>query len=396
MDPDATYKSILSHAIMVEELMHWLVADRHGLHALVDALDFSTLTRMHEQSVSDAGTALRRHSNDMVWRVHLRGRGEYDAGAPAGRTDRTASPPGNEGAQPEASGPWLYLVVMLEFQSTVDYLMPLRIRNYVDSFHMEQWRGRRFRSTDRLTPVLPIVLYNGASSWTAAARVIDLVTPQATQAGSGESGAPWRADPRFAGDGYVLLDSLRVRPEDLRRDNAPALLAGLESLSRETYAGLLAALHRRLRSPELRGLKKILLAWAAWQARRRLGLELEVEDMMEADRLEDYGDVEAYYMARIQAWKEEHRAEGREAGREEGRAEGRVVGQRESIRRQAAMKFDTETAARLGAVLEGVTDQAAFDIVLAALLECDTPSELLARATEARRRTNGRNAPADC
>ena len=42
---------------------------------------------------------------------------------------------------------------------------------------MEQWRGRRFRSTDRLAPVLPIVLYIGASPWTAAARVIDLVTP---------------------------------------------------------------------------------------------------------------------------------------------------------------------------------------------------------------------------
>ena len=62
------------------------------------------------------------------------------------------------------------------------------------------------------------------------------------------------------------------------------------------------------------------------------------------------------------------------------------------------MKFDAETAAHLGAVLEDVTDQAAFDGVLAALLECDTPSELLARATEARWRTNGRNvnAPADC
>ena len=226
MDPDATYKSILSYAIMVEELMHWLVADRHGMHALVDALDFSTLTRMHEQSVSDAGAALHRHSNDMVWRVNLRERGENDADAPGGRADRTASPPGDEGAQPEASGPWLYLVVMLEFQSTVDYLMPLRIRNYVDNFYMEHWRGRRFRSTDRLAPVLPIVLYAGNARWTAARRVIDLVTPQATQTGGTESGAPWRADPRFAGDGYVLLDSLRVRPEDLRHDNAAALLAG--------------------------------------------------------------------------------------------------------------------------------------------------------------------------
>ena len=285
MDPDATYKSILSYAIMVEELMHWLVADRHGMHALVDALDFSTLTRMHEQSVIDLVT-------------------------PEAAQDGNA----------ERSAAW------------------------------------------------------------------------ATQAGGGTSGAPWRADPRFAGDGYVLLDSLRVRPEDLRHDNAAALLAGLENPSDETYAGLLAALQQRLRAPEFQGLKKILLAWAAWQARRRLGLELEVEDMMEADRLEDYGDVEAYFAARIQARKEEHRAEGREAGREEGR----VVGQRESLRRHAAMKFDSETAARLGAVLEGVTDQEAFDGVLAALLECDTPSDLLERATEVRRRTNGRNAPADC
>ena len=52
--------------------------------------------------------------------------------------------------------------------------MPLRIRNYADSFHMEQWRGRRFRSTDRLAPVLPIVLYIGKPPrWTAARRVID-------------------------------------------------------------------------------------------------------------------------------------------------------------------------------------------------------------------------------
>ena len=237
--------------------------------------------------------------------------------------------------------------------------------------------------------MLTIVLYVGNARWTALAR-------PAVPAGGGTSGAPWRADPRFAGDGYVLLDSLRVRPEDLRHDNAAALLAGLENPSDETYAGLLAALQQRLRAPEFRGLKKILLAWAAWQARRRLGLELEVEDMMEADRLEDYGDVEAYFAARIQARKEEHRAEGREAGREAGREEGRVVGQRESLRRHAAMKFDSETAARLGAVLEGVTDQEAFDGVLAALLECDTPSDLLERATEVRRRTNGRNAPADC
>ena len=60
MQPDATYKYVLSSAFMVEELVRWLVADRHGLRALVEALDFSTLTRVHEQSVTGHGETLRR------------------------------------------------------------------------------------------------------------------------------------------------------------------------------------------------------------------------------------------------------------------------------------------------------------------------------------------------
>ena len=217
MEPDATYKYLHSSAVMVEDLMRWLVAERHGMHALVEALDFATLARVHEQSVTGDGEALRRRSNDMVWRVHLREHGAGDAASPNARPERAASPSGGDGTQRDASGAWLYLVVMLEFQSTVDHLMALRIRNYVDGFHMERWRERRFGATDRLAPVLPIVLYIGRARWTAAARVIDLVTPQAAGTVPGEAGGTWRADPRFAGDGYVLLDSHRVRTEDLPR-----------------------------------------------------------------------------------------------------------------------------------------------------------------------------------
>ena len=54
--------------------------------------------------------------------------------------------------------------------------------------------------------------------------------------------------PRFAGDGYVLLDSHRVRQEDLRRDNAAGLLAGLENPLPSTLLELVGALYRRLRS----------------------------------------------------------------------------------------------------------------------------------------------------
>ena len=177
------------------------------------------------------------------------------------------------------------------------------------------------------------------------------------------------------------------------------------------------------------------------------------EDMAQVNRMENPDDVESFYRTRAQIWEEERRAEGRVEGRAEGRVEGRaegrvegraegrvegraegraegrvegraegrvegrvegraegrvegraegrvegraegrvegrITGQRESLCRHAAMKFDAQTAGRLAVLLDGVTDQEAFDSVLAALLECDTPSDVLARVTEARRRTNG-------
>ena len=161
----------------------------------------------------------------MVWRAQFHGR-DADGGGEA----------------------WLYLVMMLECQSEVGFLMALRIRNYVDNFHLERWRGRRFAAGGRLAPVLPVVLYTGESRWTAPVRVIDLVTPGASAPGIGASGAMWRSAPVFAGAGYVLLDPHRVRQEDLRRDNAAGLLAGLENPLPSTLPELVGALCRRRRS----------------------------------------------------------------------------------------------------------------------------------------------------
>ena len=139
------------------------------------------------------------------------------------------------------------------------------------------------------------------------------------------------------------------------------------------------------RQEEMRSLAEIMFRWAGWKMKES-GLKVEPEELAELSRTGTPDDIEAFVAARVRMRKEECQAEGR------------VMGQREYMRRQAAMKFDAETAARLGAVLDGVTDQEAFDGVLAALIECDTQSDLLERAAEVRRRANGRNpnAPADC
>ena len=128
------------------------------------------MLRLQEQSVTGTAEDPRRYADDMVWRVRFRGRSEE-----------------------EGDDAWLYLVLVLEFQAEVDFLMPLRIRNYVDNFHMEQWRGKKFLSASRLPPILPIVIDNGNSPWSAAPRVIDLVTPGATRNERGSSNAASRA-----------------------------------------------------------------------------------------------------------------------------------------------------------------------------------------------------------
>ena len=87
------------------------------------------MLRLQEQSVTGTAEDPREYADDMVWRVRLRGRSED-----------------------EGDDAWLYVILVLEFQAEVDFLMPLRISNYVDNFHMEQWRGKYFGSTSRLQP----------------------------------------------------------------------------------------------------------------------------------------------------------------------------------------------------------------------------------------------------
>ena len=371
MRPDPTYKIIFADRFMVEELMRWLVADLHGAGELVDALDFSGLERAPEQSVA-SGTdgGLHTFANDIVWRAPFHRRPEDDAGSYGRHED-------------DAGEGWLYLVVMLEFQSEVDYLMALRIRNYVDNFHMERWRGKRFRSLDRLAPVLPIVLYRGESRWSAASRVIDLVTPGATGVGEGNAGAASRASALFAGDGYLLLDTLRVGVEDLPDDNAAALLAGLENQWPERIGAQLVALRRRLDAPELASLWEVMLRWTQHLASRRNRLDLVgAVDMAEIDRMHESGELEGYFAARLRAWQDEYRAEGRAEGIEQGIEQGierGLAAERELLCRLAARKFGAGVAERLAGVLASIDDTGRLAQAGEWIIDCATGESLIAR-----------------
>ena len=246
-----------------------------------------------------------------------------------------------------------------------------------------------------LAPVLVLVIYNGASRWTAARRVIDLVTPAASDDPEPDLS---RTSPLFAGDGYVTVDSGRLGADDLLPDNAAALLAGIEHPTTDTVLGLTRRLLARLRDPDLRGLRESVLAWAQRVVERRLHFDLGVDDMAEADRLQDPEEEEAYWEARRKAMFEPYIAEGRRRrqgrseGREQGRSEGREQGRSEAraeeralLRRQAARRFGAAAGARLSAYLEDVDDAGQLAEVGDWIVDCASGAELAERLGAARR-----------
>ena len=208
---DPACKLLFSHPRMVEDLLRGFVA-RQWSHAI----DFSTLEHRSAASVSDD---LRRREGDLLWRVRL-------------------------------GGTWLY--VQLEFQSTVDPTMAVRLLTRTGLLYQDLLRHGEVAPGGKLPPVLSVVLYNGRRSrWTAAPELGQATVP----AGEGLE----RYQPALR---YELLDVKGYRADDLPARNLVSALVGLENSRTvgelERWLGLLLDW---VRGPGERGLKRAFGAW---------------------------------------------------------------------------------------------------------------------------------------
>ena len=67
----------------------------------------------------------------------------------------------------------VYIIILLEFQSSVDHFMALRVLRYITDFYLDYIHSHK--RVKRLPPVFPLVVYNGKKSWTAPAKLGDLI-----------------------------------------------------------------------------------------------------------------------------------------------------------------------------------------------------------------------------
>ena len=67
----------------------------------------------------------------------------------------------------------VYIYILIEFQSTVDPFMALRVLNYITNFYMDFLVNNK--SVKKLPAVFPIVLYTGEARWTAPVNLSELI-----------------------------------------------------------------------------------------------------------------------------------------------------------------------------------------------------------------------------
>lgn len=263
---DPSYKLLFSHPQMVRDLLIGFIDE-----PWVADLDFDSLEQVSGSYISED---LREREDDLLWRVRLR-----------------------DGEQ------WLYVYLLLEFQSSVDTFMAVRVLTYLGLLYQDLIRQRAFTEAGQLPPVLPIVLYNGKPRWTAATELLDLIAP--TPARLREYA------PRLR---YLLLDEGAIdesTPWALK--NLVAALFRLEkSRGPEPLQQAIAALIDWLDAPEQASVRRAFTVWIK---------RVLIPGRMPGVNLPDLGDlleIKTMLAESVIEWTQDWKQQGFKEGRMEG------------------------------------------------------------------------------
>ena len=265
---DTLYHRLFSHPIMVEQLVREFVPE-----AMAVGVDFARMQRVNAKFHAGRG---RRREGDVIWRLPM-----------PGGTD-------------------VYLHLLFEFQSTVDWWMSVRTQVYTGLLRQHIIAEQNLKPGDLLPPVLSIVLYNGDQRWNAPTDLAGLIAlpPESPL-------WPWQPQAR-----YYLLDEGAFPSDDLAR--------------RGTIAALLFRLEHCHQVDDLVGLVDEVVGWfrqhPGYDTLKRLFTEIvaqaahNVESGGGVPIPEDLLEVRNMLATRAQEWKRQLIAEGRAEGRAEGEA----------------------------------------------------------------------------
>lgn len=287
-DHDSLYHRLFAHPGMVAQLLRDFIEE-----PWVQDLDLTAMERFNAKFHADSG---ERRDGDMVWRIPVKG------------------------------GADLYLLLLLEFQSTPERWMALRVAVYVGLLYQHLVKENLLPPGGRLPPVLPMVLYNGDPRW-----VMPLSLRELIDLPPGSPFWPWQPDMR-----YHLIDEGAWTVEQLsERDSLAALLFRMEHCHDPEH--ILPLIDGLTEWFERHGGFEPLRPVFAMLANRIMEME---DGAAPATRVsENLLEVRTMLATRAQEWQRQWMERGLQEGRRKGHQEGRQEGESIILRRLLERRF---------------------------------------------------------
>ena len=268
---DSAYKDFFSHKQVVVDLLRGYVHQ-----CWVDLLDFETLEKVNSSYVHESD---EQRADDAVWRLKLKDRGD-----------------------------WVYLYLLLEFQSTIDEHMALRMMVYLGLLYQDLIKQEVIQAGECLPPVFPIVIYNGNKPWDAPQSMRELIVP-----------VPKALRNYLPDLRYFVLDEGRAGP--VIPENTLSAIIELETVPNpEQLSRILGRVQKLLAASEHQSLRRAILSWMCRVVLQRMVPE---EPFLEVQKLEE---LESMLAENVTKWSERLKQKGMQEGRQEGHREGLYEG----------------------------------------------------------------------
>ncbi len=275
---DQAYKLLFSEPELMIDLLQGFVQEDW-----VKELDFNSLEKVSGSFVSDD---LRSREDDLIWRVKFQ----------------------NE---------WIYVYLLIEFQSTIDRFMAVRLMSYIGLLYQDLIKSKQLTTNKQLPPVFPVVLYNGDQRWTAATELKDLIVH-----------APGGLEHYLPSLKYLLLDEGAYDTETLAPlKNLVAAIFRLENAQTDQeILAVITNLIEWLQAPEQTRIRRNFSVWI----KRVL---LSSQEMEVKSKVTDLLEIKTMLANRIPQWIKE------------GEARGEARGEAKTLIRQLTLKFGSLTEA---------------------------------------------------
>lgn len=299
MNYDSAYHKLFSNPEMVADLIQHFVDEEW-----VNNLDFSTLERVNTKFHSDY---LQRREGDLIYRAKIRDSQDV-----------------------------AYLCILLEFQSTQDQWMTVRILAYIALFYQQLIKDKQLSANKLLPPVFPLVLYNGDHHWKQPTQLRPMI-------GLPKGSKLWSYQPQLR---YYLIDESRHQGgygHAGKGYSLAGLLFRLENVKTPEdtveVLGDLIKLLKKYPNAERLGHDFKLFVQHILKPVRQMNLPLE--------QMESLSEIHSMLSNRIEEWQKQWFQQGQTDGREKGIEEGRLMGEAQLLIRLLQQRFGSLPASTL-------------------------------------------------